>query len=102
VTASYVIVWEYRVRAERTAAFERAYGPDGDWVSLFRGHAGYLGTDLVRGDETAAYVTIDRWTSQQAVERFMRAARAEYDRLDAELAALTIAERLVARGPSVG
>jgi hypothetical protein len=66
VTASYVIVWEYRVRAERTAAFERAYGPDGDCVSL-------------------------------CVQ-----ARAEYDRLDADLSALTIAERLVARGPSIG
>lgn len=102
VTTSYVIVWEYRVPAERAADFERAYGPDGVWASLFRDQAGYLGTELVQGGEAGVYVTIDRWTSEDAVERFMRAARVQYDRLDADLAALTVAERLVARGPSIG
>jgi heme-degrading monooxygenase HmoA len=98
---SYVIVWEYRVPAERAADFERAYGPEGDWASLFRGQAGYLGTELVQGDEAGVYVTIDRWTSEDDLERFMRTSRAEYARLDADLEALASTERLVIRGRTV-
>jgi hypothetical protein len=39
--AGYATVWEFRVRADRRAEFERHYGPDGSWVALFRRGDGY-------------------------------------------------------------
>lgn len=94
----FIIVWEYTVREEHRAAFEREYGPDGAWAELFRGDADYLGTDLVRGDAAGEYLTIDRWASRAAFDRFMRERRDAYERLDASLASLTESERPVARG----
>jgi heme-degrading monooxygenase HmoA len=98
---TYAIVWRYRVPAPSMDAFERAYGPDGAWVELFRRFPAFLGTALVRADEPGVYLTIDRWASAAAYEAFLRAAGAEYERLDGELASLTEAEELVARGAQV-
>jgi heme-degrading monooxygenase HmoA len=94
----FVVVWRYRVPAASVAAFERAYGPDGAWVELFQRHAGFLGTELVRGDEPGTYLSIDRWTSAAAYEACLRDAKDEYRRLDAVFAALTDEEALVVRG----
>jgi len=30
------IVWEFIVKEEAVSAFQRAYGPDGEWAALFR------------------------------------------------------------------
>jgi heme-degrading monooxygenase HmoA len=97
----HVIVWRYRVAEASTSAFEEAYRPDGAWVELFRQSPGFVGTELVRGEEAGVYLTIDRWSSSAAYEAFLRGAHAEYERLDAELASLTESEELVARGAAV-
>lgn len=76
------ILWRYRVKPEHRAAFEAAYGPDGDWARLFRRHEHYLGTELLRGGE-GDYLTIDRWRSEADFADFMAANRADYDALDA-------------------
>jgi heme-degrading monooxygenase HmoA len=99
---SYAIVWRYRVSPPSAVAFERAYGPEGAWVELFRGHPGFIGTELVRAADPGVYLTIDRWSSAIAYETFLRDAHAEYERLDAELASLTESEELVARGEAAG
>ena len=44
----YAYIWEYTVRPERVAEFEQAYGPDGEWVRLFRRAGGYVRTELHR------------------------------------------------------
>ena len=41
MSAGYVYVWEFVVAPEQAGAFEEAYGPEGEWVRLFRGGRGY-------------------------------------------------------------
>jgi hypothetical protein len=95
----HVIVWEYEVAAGCEDAFERAYGPAGDWAQLFRTHEGYLGTELIRGDRLGIFVTIDRWAAEFDFETFLGRHRADYQALDARCDALTVAERRVIAGP---
>ena len=74
---TFVVMWEFEPRPEAVPGFVRAYGPDGEWIALFRRSPDYLGTELLRdADAPSRYVTIDRWTSREAYERF-RAERAD-------------------------
>ena len=75
MTGVYATVWEFRVRNDDRAEFERHYGPQGTWVGLFRQAAGYVGTELLRDrSDPLRYLTIDRWTGPEAY----RAFRAEF------------------------
>ncbi|HET8712938.1 MAG TPA: antibiotic biosynthesis monooxygenase [Gemmatimonadales bacterium] len=92
----YWVVWSYDVKPEQVRAFERAYGPDGDWVRLFRRAPGYAGTELRRETDRAAhYLTIDRWNTRADYRRFRDAFRSEYALLDARCGALTDSEKRV-------
>jgi heme-degrading monooxygenase HmoA len=76
------------------AAFESAYGPEGDWARLFRTAEGFLGTTLLKGEGTPAeYLTLDRWVSRDAYERFRRDRWAEFTALDRHCEALTALEK---------
>jgi len=89
----HVVVWRFRVPAERRAEFERVYGPEGDWAALFRSAEGYVGTNLLRSlDDHGAYLTIDRWRSRDAYERFLQDFAAPYEALDRELEGLAVEE----------
>jgi heme-degrading monooxygenase HmoA len=90
--AMIAILWTYDVRPEAAAAFESAYGADGDWAALFRRAAFYLGTELLRGPG-CSYLTIDRWRTTADFEAFMAAFRAEYEALDLATQSWTTAER---------
>ena len=98
----HVIVWEFTVAADRAGEFEAEYGPDGTWAQLFRRGEGFLGVELVVGDQPGTYVTIDRWVDRAARERFGATFREEYDTLDARFAGLAVAERLIANGDVAG
>ena len=90
----HVILWEFRVREGREAAFETAYGPDGDWARLFRRAVGYLGTELLADpDLPRRYLTIDRWVSAEAHREFSRQWKTEYETLDSTCESLTEVER---------
>jgi heme-degrading monooxygenase HmoA len=90
---TYVYIWRFRVRSGADADFEAAYGPDGEWVRLFRQADGYLGTDLLRDrTDPRAYLTIDRWTTRHAWEEFRNARAEEWDALDRRCQALTEVE----------
>lgn len=93
----YVVIWEFRIHSGCEVAFERAYGPDGDWARLFRKGEGYLGTDLLQDDADGAhrYLTIDRWESEAAFTRFKSRYLEEYHRLDQDCEGLTAEERLL-------
>ncbi|HEY3486401.1 MAG TPA: antibiotic biosynthesis monooxygenase [Ilumatobacteraceae bacterium] len=97
----FAIVWKYQVTDANAVAFERAYGPEGEWVRLFRTAPGFVGTDLVRGDQPGVYVTIDRWHQRDDFDRFLEHHREPYDRLDREFESLTESEELIARGDAV-
>ena len=94
----FAVIWEYEVREGCEAAFEALYGGDGEWVALFREHAGYVGTELLRDTgQPYRFVTIDRWSSAEAYATFLTAAKPRYEQIDARGDALTSAERSLGR-----
>ncbi|HUL72058.1 MAG TPA: antibiotic biosynthesis monooxygenase [Vicinamibacterales bacterium] len=99
----YTYVWEFFVAAEHAAEFERMYGPDGEWVALFRRARGYVGSTLHRDRANPQrYVTVDSWQTAGAWERFRTEYSAEFEALDAQGRVLTVAEREVGRFDAVG
>jgi heme-degrading monooxygenase HmoA len=91
----HVVLWRFRCKPGAEAAFEAAYGPRGDWARLFRGAPEFLGTELLRGSD-GTYLTIDRWTSAEAVASFRKRHAKAYASLDARCEALTESESAVA------
>ena len=88
------IVWEFVVKPEAVARFRQAYGPEGDWATLFRQHAGYGGTTLLQDVASAQrFLTIDRWDDESHVRAMRHAAEREYRLLDAMFEELTLSER---------
>lgn len=79
----YVVMWQYQVKAGCENEFERAYGREGEWVHLFRGSKGYLGTELLKDVvRDRRYLTIDRWTSQEEYESFLEEHVSWYQAID--------------------
>lgn len=71
------LVFRYEVREPE--AFERAYGPDGEWSQFFRQGQGYIGTELLHDvEEPDRYLVIDRWESADAYNAFLSAHNEEY------------------------
>lgn len=92
----YLAIWEFQVKADCIADFEHIYGQDGLWAQLFRRSAGYAGTELLHDLERAGrYLTVDRWTSREALQRFKREYAAEYAALDKTCEKLTETEALL-------
>jgi len=91
MSAAYVLAWRFTVAAAHRDDFERRYGPEGDWARLFRAHAGFLGTELMRGGD-GTYLTVDRWRSEADWLDFKARHAAAYAALDRECEALTLAE----------
>lgn len=90
----FVILWTYDVRPGAEAAFEKAYGPSGEWVALFQRAEGYLGTELLgEADVSLRYLTIDRWESEAAYKRFRTMYAIEYEMVDRKSEGLTEAEK---------
>ncbi len=79
----FVVVWQFEIAEEKVPAFEAAYGPEGNWALLFRKSPQYLGTELLRDAYAAgSYLTIDRWTSEEAFRAFRKDHDAAYEELD--------------------
>jgi len=90
----FVVVWEFRVRVDAVADFERAYGRDGDWDSLFRKGDGFIDIELLlAADEPTHFLTIDRWTSKSAYDAFRKTFASDYAAIDARCEGLTISEK---------
>jgi heme-degrading monooxygenase HmoA len=93
-----VIVWEYQVKPDMESQFERLYGPEGDWVKLFRNAPGFVRTDLLRHEHLPGrYMTLDYWNDAEDFTRFQGEFQAEYEALDDRCAPLTSQEILVGR-----
>jgi heme-degrading monooxygenase HmoA len=90
----FVILWEYEVKTGCEESFERAYGPQGSWVELFRHSPHYLSTQLSRDPlRSSIYFTLDFWESQTAYAQFKRAYHAAYNSLDLAASDFFSAER---------
>jgi heme-degrading monooxygenase HmoA len=93
-----LIVWEFQVQSGSHRKFEALYGPGGAWVSLFGRDPGWVGTELLRDAENPErYLTIDRWRSAQAYDRFLAAIGEEYQQIDLAGEQITVTESLVGR-----
>jgi heme-degrading monooxygenase HmoA len=89
----FVVVWQFEIAEERIADFEAAYGPDGVWAQLFRSSPHYLGTELLRDAYVSgAYLTVDRWASDEAFRAFRKDHDSDYEKLDRSCDALTSRE----------
>jgi len=80
----FLVLWEYEVKPGSEKAFEKVYGPEGDWARLFRTGSHYLETRLL-GDPFRfnVYLTLDFWTSRDSYENFLAAHQVEYGTNDA-------------------
>jgi heme-degrading monooxygenase HmoA len=86
----FVVVWQFEIAEDKVSDFEAAYGPEGAWAQLFRTSPNYLGTELLRDAYVPfAYLTIDRWTSEDAFRDFRKNHDAGYESLDRNCDALT-------------
>ena len=91
--STFVIVWEFRINSRKRRAFERAYGPGGEWAKFFRKGKGYIATELVRDSQQPdRYITLDYWKSREHYEIFKRQNRKMYEMIDARCEALTTQE----------
>lgn len=92
----FVALWEYEVKPRYEERFEKAYGPGGDWVRLFRSDTHYCETRLVRDAlRSGVYLTMDFWESREAYEKFVATHREDYKALDAAGEELTVKERRI-------
>lgn len=92
----FVVVWKFETAEDQIAAFEAAYGPSGAWATLFRNSPDYLGTELLRDAYVpGVYLTIDRWSSEEAFRAFRKDHDSEYEQLDRSCDALTASETRV-------
>ena len=86
----YHILWEFRVAEEHRPAFERLYGPEGDWAKLFAHSPDFLGATLLRDRAVPGrYLTLDRWQDAESYDRFLETHKTEYKELDARCELLT-------------
>jgi heme-degrading monooxygenase HmoA len=89
----FVVVWQFEIAEDKIAAFEAAYSPDGAWATLFRTSPDYRGTELLRDAYIpGAYLTIDRWASEDAFRAFRKDHDADYETLDRSCDSLTSRE----------
>jgi len=89
----FIVLWQFDIAEEQATAFEAAYGPGGPWASLFAVSPEYLGTELLRDAYVPGrYVTIDRWSSEEAFRAFRAGHDADYEKLDRECDTLTAGE----------
>ncbi len=87
-------MWRFHPLRNAEAAFESAYGPEGDWARLFGTAKGFLGTTLLKTTGTPLeYLTLDRWTSRQAYAAFRQERAAEFVALDHHCETLTALEK---------
>ena len=92
----FVVVWQFEIAEEKIAQFEAAYGPEGAWARLFRRSPEYHGTELLRDAYIpGGYLTIDRWSSEDAFRAFRKDHDADYETLDRACDALTLRETRV-------
>ena len=86
----YTYIWEYYVKDDFFAEFEKIYGTAGAWVQLFKGADGYGSTKLLRDrDNERRYVTIDSWISRSEYETFRKRFFVEFEKLDKVCETLT-------------
>jgi heme-degrading monooxygenase HmoA len=90
----YIRVWEIQAKAGLEDEFEKAFGPEGQWVALFRKSKAFLRTELFRDlEDNGRYFIVDHFASQSAFQSFLKENRDEYDALDRDCERLCASEK---------
>ena len=90
----FLILWEFEVKPGEESAFEKVYGPEGQWVQLFRGDSHYRETKLLKDSlRSRIYFTLDFWESENDFNSFKQINQEAYAKLDKATENLTIRER---------
>jgi heme-degrading monooxygenase HmoA len=98
--STYIVVWEYQVKAESEAEFITAYGADGEWARLFQRSPEFLGVELLGSAGNAGrFFTLDQWSSASAMDTFQTANATAYDVLDRRFSGFTVWERRIGAFP---
>jgi heme-degrading monooxygenase HmoA len=93
---THVRVWQFQPAPGREEEFAAAYSEGGVWAQLFRQAEGFVGTQLLAPTEPGGpWLTLDRWQSRDAFERFQDDFGEAYRGLDAELEPLTAGELFI-------
>ena len=93
---THVRIWQFEPCPGRQLEFAAAYSSDGAWAQLFQQAEGFIGTALLAPAEHGGpWLTIDRWESKLAFERFQGSLGEAYRTLDVALSELTAAEHFV-------
>jgi len=92
----FVYIWEYIVREGCLSEFEKIYGPEGDWVQLFKKAKGYIATDLHQDISNAnRFITIDSWNTKEDRDDFRKKYSNEFELLDEHCESFTEREKLI-------
>ena len=93
---THVRIWRFEPAPGREQEFAAAYAGDGVWARLFHQAYGFIGTTLLAPDEAGGpWLTLDRWRSRAAFERFQDEHGKDYRSLDSELERLTVGELFI-------
>jgi heme-degrading monooxygenase HmoA len=88
------IFWEFQVKPEKIAEFERRYGSEGDWALLFRRARGFHQVVLARNTNAIGhYLVTDIWEDAQSSAQFKKDFRDAYAQLDKICESLTLEEK---------
>ena len=64
------VVWQFDVKDERKAEFEKLYGADGEWTKLNRQTRSYLGASFLRDqNQSSRYLLVEYWSEMVVSER---------------------------------
>ncbi len=93
---THVRIWRFEPSPGREQEFAAAYASDGVWARLFNQAEGFIGTSLLAPDEPGGpWLTLDRWQSRTAFERFQDEHGEAYRGLDVEFERLTADELFI-------
>jgi heme-degrading monooxygenase HmoA len=93
VSDLFAYIWAYRVPTATSDLFRALYGPNGEWVGLFRQASGYIDTQLLQDrDDPERFVTIDRWETEESFNDFRADFSLEFERLDRKGDQFTVEE----------
>lgn len=89
----FIVVWKFCVKEMYIPDFIDIYGKDGDWVKIFKKNPEFIETDLIRDrHDGSVFLTIDKWKSMEAYNKFLNSRSTEYMELDLLCEQFTINE----------
>ena len=92
----FVYIWEYIVKEDHLVAFKKVYGPQGEWVQLFRKADGYIATDLHQDiSNSKRFITVDFWNTKHDRDKFRVQFSEEFRMLDERCENYTEWEKLL-------